>query len=115
VLGKKDECSGNSIFTIQTLLSNVQIKPTSFQEINDLAQIKTFVLQSEDIPQTNSCVICIEQLKVGDIVSIFTCNHQFHKICIDKWLVEQPLCPICKLNILTKNETNDSKVEESTV
>ena len=27
-------------------------------------------------------------------------RHQYHKNCIDQWLLEQRTCPICKLDIL---------------
>ena len=27
-------------------------------------------------------------------------RHEFHKMCIDPWLVEHRTCPMCKLNIL---------------
>ena len=31
---------------------------------------------------------------------LFFCRHEFHKLCIDPWLVEHRTCPMCKLNIL---------------
>jgi len=26
------------------------------------------------------------------------CGHFFHLVCIDKWLVQQGSCPICRIN-----------------
>lgn len=28
------------------------------------------------------------------------CSHEFHKNCIDPWLIEQRTCPMCKLDVL---------------
>jgi len=34
------------------------------------------------------------------MTSFFFSRHEFHKMCIDPWLVEHRTCPMCKLNIL---------------
>ena len=31
---------------------------------------------------------------------MYLSRHEFHKLCIDPWLVEHRTCPMCKLNIL---------------
>ncbi|MGH0161702.1 UNVERIFIED_CONTAM: hypothetical protein FKN15_041405 [Acipenser sinensis] len=48
----------------------------------------------------DSCAVCIEVYKLNDIVRILTCNHLFHKTCIDPWLLEHRTCPMCKCDIL---------------
>ncbi|OPJ89625.1 E3 ubiquitin-protein ligase RNF128 [Patagioenas fasciata monilis] len=49
----------------------------------------------------DSCVVCIEPYKPNEVVRILTCNHLFHKNCIDPWLLEHRTCPMCKCDILT--------------
>ncbi|NXM73716.1 RN128 ligase, partial [Serilophus lunatus] len=51
-------------------------------------------------PDGDSCVVCFEQYKPNDIVRVLTCNHVFHKTCIDPWLLEHRTCPLCKYDIL---------------
>lgn len=47
-----------------------------------------------------TCAVCIDQFLINDIVRYLPCKHLFHKNCIDQWLLENPTCPICKLNVL---------------
>ncbi|XP_066516625.1 E3 ubiquitin-protein ligase RNF128a isoform X2 [Hoplias malabaricus] len=48
----------------------------------------------------DSCAVCIEVYKPGDIVSVLTCSHYFHKVCIEPWLLEHRTCPMCKCDVL---------------
>ncbi|NXU05918.1 RN128 ligase, partial [Buphagus erythrorhynchus] len=51
-------------------------------------------------PDGDSCVVCFEQYKPNDVIRVLTCNHVFHKTCIDPWLLEHGTCPLCKCDIL---------------
>ncbi|NXO41702.1 RN128 ligase, partial [Locustella ochotensis] len=51
-------------------------------------------------PDGDSCVVCFEQYKPNDVMRVLTCNHIFHKTCIDPWLLEHGTCPLCKCDIL---------------
>ena len=42
------------------------------------------------------CSICLEDFQCGDVVRTLPCFHSFHKECIDRWLGNKPICPICK-------------------
>lgn len=45
------------------------------------------------------CTICLSSVKKGKRVKTLPCFHQFHKRCIDTWLENSPLCPICKVSL----------------
>ena len=46
------------------------------------------------------CTICMEEIKKKSICKkIPKCGHEFHKKCIDKWLVESKTCPNCRLDV----------------
>ncbi|XP_063696255.1 E3 ubiquitin-protein ligase goliath [Culicoides brevitarsis] len=49
---------------------------------------------------SDCCAICIEPYKVADQVRVLPCKHEYHKVCIDPWLLEHRTCPMCKLDIL---------------
>ncbi|KAM9765083.1 E3 ubiquitin-protein ligase RNF128a [Menidia menidia] len=46
------------------------------------------------------CAVCIESYKAGDVVTVLTCEHIFHKACIEPWLLDRRTCPMCKCDIL---------------
>ncbi|XP_056464306.1 E3 ubiquitin-protein ligase RNF128-like [Gadus chalcogrammus] len=47
-----------------------------------------------------TCAVCIESYKAGDVITVLTCGHIFHKACIEPWLLEKRTCPMCKCDIL---------------
>lgn len=53
------------------------------------------ILMSTDHHQSR-CSICLEDYKAGERVRTVPCLHSFHSNCIDQWLSERALCPICK-------------------
>jgi len=46
------------------------------------------------------CAICLQSMKLNEIVRKSTCGHTYHVICIDKWLEEKSSCPLCKKDLL---------------
>ena len=68
-----------------------------------LSIISTSVLKKDDLEMkdfSETCAVCIETYRVADVVRILPCKHQFHKSCIDQWLLEKRTCPMCKMDIL---------------
>lgn len=49
----------------------------------------------------HSCAVCLENYTEGELVRSLPCFHNFHRECIDPWLLEKALCPICKHNAVT--------------
>lgn len=63
-----------------------KIKLVNFKEIR------------ENIKQQNfACVVCQCEFADNDKVRETKCGHVFHRVCIDKWLLENSYkCPICR-------------------
>ena len=43
-----------------------------------------------------SCSICLEDFKNKDKLVKLSCNHKFHKLCIDRWKLCSKTCPYCR-------------------
>lgn len=68
-----------------------------------LSKIPTKHIKGEDKEISGDgecCAICIEFYKTSDVVRILPCKHEYHKSCIDPWLLEHRTCPMCKMDIL---------------
>ncbi|XP_076274156.1 E3 ubiquitin-protein ligase goliath-like isoform X2 [Rhynchophorus ferrugineus] len=68
-----------------------------------LSKIPTKNLKTEDKEVQGDgecCAVCIEPYKINDLLRILPCGHEFHKTCIDPWLLEHRTCPMCKMDIL---------------
>lgn len=43
-----------------------------------------------------TCVVCLERYQTGDKIRVLPCQHRFHARCLDPWLANRRLCPVCK-------------------
>jgi hypothetical protein len=42
------------------------------------------------------CAICYAEVNDGETIRILpACHHQYHKTCIDPWLLRKASCPLC--------------------
>lgn len=56
------------------------------------------VLFDENVKE-ELCSICLQMFAKLDRVKILPCRHVFHNKCIDAWLANNLLCPMCKQDI----------------
>ncbi|KAL4445667.1 hypothetical protein ABPG74_006218 [Tetrahymena malaccensis] len=53
------------------------------------------------------CSICLNNYIDKEILRVLPCEHRFHRACIDKWLLQNSRCVICKFDLLS-NQNQDS-------
>lgn len=54
--------------------------------------VRVVSLRSNGTP----CVICLENITLGELKRTLACQHEFHARCVDKWLVGvSNSCPCC--------------------
>ena len=64
-------------------------------------RFKIYRVKSEDSENLLSeCCICLENYNKNEEIVILSCNHNYHKACILKWLKDNNSCPQCRENII---------------
>lgn len=74
----------NNKIKIKKLLNNIKI-------INYNKNTKTY---------SSKCVICLDKYNINDKIRILPCSHDYHSHCIDKWIIDNFNCPICKNELI---------------
>jgi hypothetical protein len=47
------------------------------------------------------CSICCDKIITNkEYIRELSCQHRFHKKCIDTWLIKSLTCPICRYNVI---------------
>ena len=86
-----------NMYNIYLNYSNKINKKEKFY-IKDLKIGKYYKCKSEKV----YCSICCNSVKYTEFVRNLSCNHMYHKKCIDKWLIslfkksEKMNCPLCR-------------------
>ena len=55
------------------------------------------------LPHTKSetigdCPICYEKMTSSNMIKT-SCKHEFHRSCLERWMEENPSCPMCRTDI----------------
>ena len=60
--------------------------------------------------ESYTCLICHEDIRSNQFYrTLPTCEHKYHKKCIDRWIFKNPTCPTCRRNIFSTENTNSSE------
>jgi hypothetical protein len=52
--------------------------------------------------------VCIEAFENGELLrTLPTCEHSFHKACIDEWLTAHTTCPNCRHSLVDEPEEEE--------
>jgi hypothetical protein len=45
---------------------------------------------------SQECCICMSSYEEDEVLRELPCSHMYHRHCIDRWLSDTHICPICK-------------------
>ncbi|KAM0908845.1 hypothetical protein ACQ4PT_015187 [Festuca glaucescens] len=54
---------------------------------------------------TAECAVCLEAFEAGDRCRrLPRCEHSFHAKCVDPWLKKSRFCPVCRADVVPREE-----------
>ena len=78
------------------LEQNIRNQMLEYQRNQRARRVLTTPRPSDPNRPTESCPICLEDIKPREIPSATPCGHLFHPNCISRWLEERDTCPMCR-------------------
>ncbi|KAL3062401.1 hypothetical protein OYC64_002250 [Pagothenia borchgrevinki] len=50
--------------------------------------------------EADNCAVCLEPFNNNQCLRVLPCLHEYHRECVDPWLLLHHTCPLCKRSIL---------------
>ncbi|XP_054804500.1 NEP1-interacting protein-like 2 isoform X2 [Prosopis cineraria] len=64
---------------------------------DSLKKLPHHVILKDTKMENLCCTICLQDIEVGEVArSLPRCHHTFHLNCVDRWLVKNDSCPVCR-------------------
>merc|ERR1719265_386198 len=56
-----------------------------------------------------SCAVCLSDFAQESMLRRLPCNHSFHASCVDQWLKQNKVCPLCiqDVEVLSQQHTTE--------
>ncbi|XP_033109854.1 uncharacterized protein LOC117111082 [Anneissia japonica] len=93
------EENGNNYETLMALAERLGPAIEKGLSAIEISQLPTFLYTPDSKLQNRSCSICMADYETGDNLRKLPCFHDYHDTCIDQWLVKNPACPICRVEV----------------
>ncbi|XP_019617178.1 PREDICTED: E3 ubiquitin-protein ligase RLIM-like isoform X2 [Branchiostoma belcheri] len=68
----------------------------------DTLPTRTFSEPSREENANNSCNVCITDYIEGSVLRCLPCTHEFHAVCVDRWLGINASCPVCRHTVTSE-------------
>lgn len=72
----------------------------SIDQIDQYSSLMQFV-KDPKVPEQERerCTVCLMDFETNDTLRSLHCSHLFHTDCIDRWLVYNKKCPVCRVDM----------------
>ena len=81
-------------------------------EVNDVCVLSRFNVNDDN--ESITCPICVAPYEDNEeIYTLLSCNHNFHKTCLTRWLQNHNTCPLCRTNV-REYQTNNADTNTNT-
>jgi len=89
--------------------------PNSLQNVEIIEKLPKGIFNKTEIKNEYECVICLTKYKENDEIKFLPCDprHFFHSKCIDQWLLQNLICPLCHCEINTDKVLKGKNFKEN--
>ncbi|GAA0166213.1 hypothetical protein LIER_21420 [Lithospermum erythrorhizon] len=106
---KKVVFSFSAFFTLRSVKKFNAPSLLELNILNTLNSVNEVIFKSpggsKSVEANNTCCICLSRLEGGSESRSLPCTHEFHRTCIDSWLmVCRKTCPICRYSLQEEEE-----------
>jgi hypothetical protein len=109
--GKLDLNDSENIGNSSALIQKPTLLPSEFITRNDNGDYMDECGNILNVAE--GCIICLNDYKNMDYLSLLPCSHIYHKSCIEEWLRRNNKCPLCKHKVFS-DLLPDHSIESST-
>jgi hypothetical protein len=87
-------------------------QPVVVRPSNEVLQQNTEIMNGLDVGQGNTCSVCQDSIIATDSCRrLNSCQHIFHRTCIDEWFERSVYCPVCRHDVRnTMISTNNNSL-----
>ena len=74
-----------------------RVNENNNNQVNLIDNVQSLIItdeQPEDV-----CSICLEEFEYNQELKKLKCNHIFHKECLESWINDKKICPLCRCDI----------------
>ena len=90
-------CQAKSLLVVVNRLQSVYLLLASTESLHKThTTIASGGVSSHCIPFNYKCPICCVRFDVDEDIVVLSCQHGFHKECLNRTLLEAAACPCCK-------------------
>uniref|UniRef100_A0A671PY99 Ring finger protein 215 n=1 Tax=Sinocyclocheilus anshuiensis TaxID=1608454 RepID=A0A671PY99_9TELE len=97
---KKQVETGRKSYLKQDILKRLSALKT---RIYRQPKVRCDPTQTQPVEMDN-CAVCLEQYNNNQCLRVLPCLHEFHRDCVDPWILLQQTCPLCKRSVLGEKD-----------
>uniref|UniRef100_A0A3Q0S118 RING-type E3 ubiquitin transferase n=1 Tax=Amphilophus citrinellus TaxID=61819 RepID=A0A3Q0S118_AMPCI len=98
------KCKSNRTLQTMRAISRLEIKIYTSQGCSGSQRHRAAWGSASSSNSSPVCAICLEEFQDGQLLRIISCAHEFHKDCVDPWLLQHRTCPLCMHNIMGEDK-----------